>query len=283
MAVARSASPPMKFSFDPTVPVWVFWNRQFYREPLPRERHLEYEVHFIKRGEGVYEIEDREWRFAANSLISIRPNQPHRLVPNPRVLIEKAQFHLRTDWLGARLETAAILDALAPHIAVSDTMAWHLEMLANRIREENTRREPGWADMVRELLHELLLWMRRANALAAGIGNSNALVAEVREYVDRHYADSDCTVTKIANVFGYSLGYLSAAFKAATGDGLKHYLLRNRVEAALRWIEQEPGLKLEAVARQSGFVQYRSFARSFQRLTGFSPNAFLKKCLADRA
>lgn len=264
--------------FDDDVPMWVLWNRQYYREPWPAEHHSHYEVQYVKRGTGFYEIDGNRYEFGPQSLVSIRPGQRHSLQPNTNVMIEKAQFHFDLAWLEPDIPVEKTLNGLVTHVRVPDNVAWNLEMLANRLRDENTRRDPGWREIVRTMAREVMLWIKRAHIMAATESPAeNTLITEIRNYVEENYPDPDCSVTAIANYFGYSLSYLSSEFKSSTGGGLKQYLLRRRIDAAQRKIEKQPGLKLEYIAVKSGFSQYRSFARSFQKITGESPHIYAKR------
>ena len=102
------------------------------------------------------------------------------------------------------------------------------------------------------------------------------MFVQLRKHMESHVGDPRCTVTQIAEQFGYSLNYLSSFFKAATGIGIKQYLLQYRIIMARQILDENAGLKIEAVARQVGFNHYRNFTRAFAALTGITPGIYRK-------
>jgi len=215
-------------------------------------------------------------------LIIIRPNQIHSFIPDTDVVIEKARIMFQGEWLGERLRSLKIDKTFPSLIHLPDLPATNIEMILNRILDENARREKGWEGMIRDLLHEFLLWVIREKDQPVRPWKENVLFTQLRQYIESHYADPDCNVTLIAKTFGYSPNYLSALFKEACGIGMKQYLLHHRIIAARQILDKNPELKTEAIARQAGFDRYRNFARAFFRLTGISSAAYRRKRLVHR-
>jgi AraC-like DNA-binding protein len=263
--------------FSPSVPVYVAWLREKTAGSYPLGCHPEYEFHFIKCGRGAYYIDGKTWSFGPRSLVIIRPNQIHSFIPEPDVAMEKAQILFQGEWLGSFLWSLNIDKNFPSLISLSDFSALHIETILNRILEENLRRDKGWEGMIREQLRDFLLWVIRANKKLAEPRKANPLFVQMRQYMESHFTEPQCNVTLVAKKFGYSLNYLSTLFKEACGIGLKTYLLQRRIIAARKIIDKNQDLKIEAVARQAGFNQYRNFARTFFRLTGFSAAAYRKK------
>lgn len=263
---------------SPSVPVYVGWARRKTSEGFPLAYHPEYEFHFIKRGQGAYYIEGRRWCFAARHLVIIRPNQIHRLIPNADHWVEKVQILFKGEWLGDFLRALNIDKTFPTLIRLPDSATVQIEMILNRILEENLLRQPGWEEMVRELLHEFLLWVKRLKNQPMSPQAEKPLFVQARKYMESHSADPRCNVTRIARQFDYSLNYLSALFKEACGIGIKQYLLQYRIIVARQILDENPGLKIEAIARQVGFNNYRSFTRAFIALTGVSPAVYRKYC-----
>jgi len=167
-------------------------------------------------------------------------------------------------------------------ISLSDSHAVHIEMIVNRILAENLRREKLWEKMIRELLCEFLILAERVKDQPVKPRAEKPLFVQMRQYMESHFSDPHCNVTWIAKQFGYSLNYLSALFKEACGIGIKQYLLQYRIVVARQLLDENAGLKIEAIARQVGFNQYRNFARAFHTLTGISPVVYRKNCHVHR-
>lgn len=236
--------------------------------------HPEYEFHFIKQGRGAYYIEGKTYSFRARHLVIIRPNQIHSFIPHLNDHIEKATLIFKNECLKDFLHPLKTDKTFPALIGLANSPALHMEMILNQILEENARRNKGWEEMTTELLRLFLLWLKRLKSQPKKPREGKPLFVQLRRHVESHFADPKCNVTQIANEFGYSLNYLSALFKEASGIGVKHYLLQYRIIAARKIIDENPEMKIEGIARQVGFKQYRNFNRAFTRLTGISPSLY---------
>jgi len=269
-------------SFSSSVPVYVSWRRSKETVNTPLAYHPAHEFHFIKRGHGAYYIEGKTYNFGPRNLVIIRPNQIHSFIPRIGDWLERAQILFLDKWLGDVFRSLDIDKTFPSLICLPNSPAVHIEMIVNHILEEKSRREEGWEEMIGELLHEFLLWVRRVKNHPVKSSENKPLYTQLRQYVELHFADPQCTVTWIAKQFGYSLNYLSTLFKEASGIGIKQYLLQHRIIAARQIIDENTGLKMEAIARQVGFDQYRNFNRVFFALTGVSPATYRKNCHPHR-
>ena len=262
--------------FSPSLPVCIQWTRGKASGSLPLTFHPEHEFHFIKEGRGAYYIEGKTYAFGARHLVIIRPNQVHSFAPRPGEYIEKATLIFRRECAGDAARGRLAGAGLPALISLDDHAALQIELILKGMLAENARREKGWEEIVRGLLGLFLLWVKRLEDRPKAPRPEKPLFAQLRRHVEERCADPACTVTQIAREFGYSLNYLSALFKEATGIGIKHYLLQYRIVAARKIIGENPGVKIESVARQVGFRQYRNFSRAFLMLTGISPSLYRK-------
>ena len=80
------------------------------------------------------------------------------------------------------------------------------------------------------------------------------------------------SVAELAAAAGLERSYFSVRFRALCGLSPAQYVTRCRVERA-RVLLQDTGVKLEAVARETGFHDAFHFSRTFKRLTGRFPSA----------
>jgi len=262
--------------FSSSLPVYAYWRRGKTAKSLPLTFHPEYEFHFVKQGRGAYYIEGKTYSFCAKHLVIIRPNQIHSFIPQTGNCLEKATLIFKSECLKSFLHSLKIDKTFPALIGLADYPAMHMEMIVNHILEENSRRKKGWEEMTRELLCLFLLWVKRLKNQPKEPRKEKPLFVQLRRHVESHFADPRCNVTRIAKDFGYSLNYLSALFKETSGIGIKHYLLQYRIIAARKILDENPEMKIEGIARQVGFNQYRNFNRAFIKLTGISPSIYRK-------
>ena len=99
-------------------------------------------------------------------------------------------------------------------------------------------------------------------------------VKKVCGIVDENYANTELSVTAIAELLGKNLDYVSRIFKKTTGEGLLDYIQKVRIEKAKQIFQDNPSLTLQQVAGQVGYVSCESFARVFKKKEGLTPGKY---------
>ncbi|MBB6694843.1 helix-turn-helix domain-containing protein [Cohnella xylanilytica] len=101
------------------------------------------------------------------------------------------------------------------------------------------------------------------------------LIAEVKEYVSKHYQES-ITLADLAARFYLSPIYLSQLFKQRTGDTYLNYVVQVRIDRAKELLENTD-LKVYEICQKVGYSDTQHFARLFERLTGSKPSEYRKR------
>jgi transcriptional regulator GlxA family with amidase domain len=128
---------------------------------------------------------------------------------------------------------------------------------------------------------ELVLFAKRAGAEAQ---ISRQLMAQKKggdpiaalELWILDHLDADLSVPALAKRAGLSPRQLIRRFTTTAGDTPARYVLRRRLEAVQRDLE-ESMLSLKAIARRSGFHSEQSMRRAFARSYGATPEAYRKQ------
>ncbi len=92
------------------------------------------------------------------------------------------------------------------------------------------------------------------------------------EFMHANIAE-DIPLAQLAATVGLSPSHFARAFRGATGEAPHRYLIRLRVEAAGRLLEQTR-LPIIDVGLRCGFTQASHFATTFRKATGLSPRAY---------
>jgi len=100
------------------------------------------------------------------------------------------------------------------------------------------------------------------------------LIAEIKEYVSKHYQES-ITLADLAARFYLSPIYLSQLFKQKTGDTYLSYVVQVRIDRAKELLENTD-LKVYEICQKVGYSDTQHFARLFERLTGSKPSEYRK-------
>ncbi len=125
----------------------------------------------------------------------------------------------------------------------------------------------GWMD---ELIHHWLEHIQREQAEK----KSNRLVAQVKQYVEQHYAE-EISFEAIARSLYVHPKYLSQLFKRMTGENFVSYLNQYRIERALALLESGQYMVYE-VSEMTGFRNATYFSQVFKMVTGKSPSEVVR-------
>jgi AraC-like DNA-binding protein len=109
------------------------------------------------------------------------------------------------------------------------------------------------------------------SAASARAGAARGLVDEVHDYFRAHLAEK-VTLASAARHLGMSESALSHRYAAEAGRPPMAALAALRIELAKSLLLR--GLKMEAVARQTGFFDAFHFSKAFKKHSGASPSEF---------
>lgn len=101
------------------------------------------------------------------------------------------------------------------------------------------------------------------------------LQEEILRLIEENYADANFNITRLAEMMGRNLSYLSKYFKDRTGVGLYDYLNRIRIAHAKKLIDQSDA-PISSLIGQAGFENLGSFIRVFKKYEGITPGAYQK-------
>ncbi len=149
---------------------------------------------------------------------------------------------------------------LAPPLSMSDFLR---DIQSKYVLSELT----SWMDQV---IHNWLEHIKREQAEK----KSNRLVAQVKQYVEEHYAE-EISFEAIARSLYVHPKYLSQLFKRMTGENFVSYLNQYRVERALALLESGQYMVYE-VSEMTGFRNATYFSQVFKMVTGKSPSEIVR-------
>lgn len=151
------------------------------------------------------------------------------------------------------------------HMAFHDEDGRILELLG-RMRQESEGQAPGYTELLRCYLVEiLLLTMRRlddASSAAAG----NDICGFLAAYVRDHYMEQ-ISLQELAGRLNYSVSYISRIFKNGMGMSFMSYLQNYRVAEGCRLLASSDRT-MEEVAAMVGYRDAKFFASLIRRFRG---------------
>ena len=90
------------------------------------------------------------------------------------------------------------------------------------------------------------------------------------------FADPDLSRKKLADLLKSNEIYIAAAIKESTGETYSSYISNTRLQHAIKLLNNDPPLTLDAVAIDSGHGSYSSFYRLFIKKYGITPSEYRK-------
>jgi AraC family transcriptional regulator len=100
-------------------------------------------------------------------------------------------------------------------------------------------------------------------------------LAAVIAYIDAN-PTTNLSRRELAGVAGISASYLTVLFKRAMGISVHQYVMRSRIDHAMRLLSRGE-MRLCEVAQEAGFTDQSHMARCMRRLVGITPATFLKQ------
>ena len=106
--------------------------------------------------------------------------------------------------------------------------------------------------------------------------NIGGIVAKVKDIVEANYMDSNLNLGMIAEKINRNSKYISKVFKDETGEGILDYINVLRIRKAQQ-ILLAKRVPVEELSEMVGYASARTFRRSFMKITGMTPGAYLGK------
>jgi len=264
------------------IPVKSIWFRGRLNKPLALSCHHSAECHFIKQGRGSYLISGTVYPFQDNSFILILPGEVHALIPRATETLEKCALMFDESLAGHDFKQIKkqIRHSHVRHLAVPESDAARFEAIFRHISDEISSRDIGWTWVAKAKLMELAILIKRLLTHPPLKIQQNSIVTRLIGHLEGHYTQA-LKVEDLARHFGYSYSYLSRIFTKHVGYGIKQFIIQHKVLQAKRLLEEEPELKITAIAEKSGFNDFASFSEYFKSIVKMTPGAYRKKAYLE--
>jgi two-component system response regulator YesN len=123
-----------------------------------------------------------------------------------------------------------------------------------------------------------MLFMKLDNILHSIKGDEeqpdSIIISHIKEYIHENY-NKDITLEQIADHVFLSPVYVSRLFKEKTGENFSDYLVKVRMEKALKLLE-EPRYKVYEVGYEIGYMSTKYFYKLFKKYYGCTPTEYRK-------
>ncbi len=149
-------------------------------------------------------------------------------------------------------------------------LARHLEFLYAARADHDQVQSLAAAWTLRDLVD---LFLTRVRGILGQDGNYCYEVKAAIAYMRTNLSKPDLGLAEVAGQVNISVGYLSKLIKEATGETYKEMLIRLRMEHAAHLL-RTTSARVYELAEQTGYQNYRSFAKAFADFHGVNPKKF---------
>ena len=118
----------------------------------------------------------------------------------------------------------------------------------------------------------LLLRTAQLKWRLGGEARAREPVERLKEYIQEHLSEP-LSLNSLSEQAGFSAAYLSALFKSETGEGIKQYIIRARLERAAELLRSTND-RIYEIAEKCGFESTRHFSETFSRAYGMTPKKY---------
>ena len=95
---------------------------------------------------------------------------------------------------------------------------------------------------------------------------------------EKPYLNPDFQLSDLRQVLPLNRTYLSQLINTEYGCSFYRFITRYRIQEAKRLMTEQPDMKVQDIAQQSGFSDRKVFSRTFTRETGLNPSDWMVQC-----
>ncbi len=239
-----------------------------------------FELTIVTDGNGTVITNGVETPVSRGDIYLSLPCDTHEIRVDPNDPLKYDYIALASEMPALREELDALCDAFhAPHGRVFQDD--RIRRAVGHVLSEINDNRPYAKELLAALLSQvLILLVRDFKKLPPAKITDTVTPADVLCYRLMHHIDTHIYSMKhleeLAELTGYSYGYLSALFKRTTDRTLSGYYQEKRLDAAALLVS-DPRLTVTEVADMLNYASVYSFSKAFRKRFGVSPRAWREK------
>lgn len=246
--------------------------------------HGEYEVHFVRRGQGEIIHLGKPFPLKAGDIYLFKPGESHgcgSTKPIDPLQIFYLQFkvpkELESVFVSSTKPQPLFLDHLVKkevQIALSNLADEFLSLKDSGLNKNEMASKPSLHAFILHALGSLLVPQITAKA-----NNGTSREKELSESILRILETSTKTLptlSQLAKQMNVTSSYLGESLRNSTGQTYPNIIANIRMEQAKKLLT-DTSMPLREIAKRVGLSSPRALTRIFQRITGKTPKAFRVK------
>jgi AraC-like DNA-binding protein len=251
--------------------------------------HDFYELYFFMSGDASYIVENGHYKLEKGDVLLISPMNLHQLDVN-----DSSHYYERIVlWINPRYVKKISSEAtdlsypfsycsktgnhLIRDKGLSDFLGNHLLSLLNASKNERYGDDIEATIALQRILLEMSRYLQ-GNKEGLKKPEVNPTIVKTMDYIDNHLTE-DLSLEKLSETLFIDKYYLSHLFKKETNTTPHQYILKKRLLASKRFIEE--GFPIREVYLKAGFADYTHFFRAFKQEYGMTPKDYLTLTKAE--
>ncbi len=264
-----------------------FFDVNWSMEP---NKHDNYEMVYIRRGNAAFEISGHTVPIGANDILIIKPKQPHKVVVKSESGCDfiVLNFTFR-DNMNSEFSETSLEDFLnfvsgkesGSYITLKVSQKNEIITLLNRILKERESSDIGSELLNYLMAMELFVLISRAlkmeweNSIKTKSPKLKELIRAAVNYIHNNF-ERDISLNDIARFVFLSPSYFTRAFKEEMSLSPINYLLKIRVQRAKELLS-ETDMKISDIALNVGFSNQQRFNEIFKKNARITPLQYRKQ------
>lgn len=247
-------------------------------------QHPEYEIIYIKNGDGKLRVGDFQGRYEEGHLFFLGPNVPHTGLGHG-VIGEQIIVQLREDFLGKAFWDAPEMAYIRRLFEKSHQGIAFNGAVRNSIGAQLTQllKAPPFERLLGlfHLLHEMAHWPDYELLGASknlGSHQDELRMQAIYQYITQHYAEP-LHLAALAEIAHLTVPSFCRYFKRKTRQTCTDFVNEYRVNQACQQLHSEKSIA--QIAYDVGFNNLSHFNKTFKRVTGHSPTEYRRINASD--
>ncbi|HHV60150.1 MAG TPA: AraC family transcriptional regulator [Clostridiaceae bacterium] len=253
-------------------------------------RHDHFEMVYVKKGDGIFEVAGQPVPIGPNDILIIKPNQVHKLIVKSKTGCQFIVLSFRFAGKLSKEYSEISLEDFLNFVRENESGAFivlkvnqknEIIDLLNRIIKEKENDDIGSEFLRYLLILELFVLLSRAlkmeweNSIKGKSLKLKELIRIAVEFIYNNF-EREISVKDMANYVFLSTGYFTRAFKEETGITPVSYLRKVRIERA-KDLLAETDMKVAEIAQSVGFSNQQRFNETFRQQVKMTPLEYRKR------
>jgi AraC-like DNA-binding protein len=245
------------------------------------------ELIVVSKGSGIQSINGVDYKLIAGDVFLIAGETQHyfkerKNLSISNVIFDPTRLPLPLEWLN-KIPGYHALFTLEPQYRERHNFSSHLRLnkvclrqtkaTIDELKKETLEKSPGFEVRCFSLLLDIIIFVSRQYSLNINTSSQGLLqMAEVIAALETDFT-KQWKLQELADIACMSESNLLIVFREATGSSPINYLLRMRVQHAMKLLKRT-NISITRIAHQVGFNDSNYFSRCFKRQTGITPRTY---------